>query len=152
MVEVEGGKPGRPEGEVGWSFFRAWLREDFDRQDQAFDGEENDQHQWSEVAGNENQVDHHQVDQHQDGDIYITGGFLTDPHRQSAHPFELVILHLINMLTNIDAGNAQAKWHTCQGDIPNVVCQTLCQDDVHAHHHDRSPDEEDSQFSQARGI
>ena len=84
--------------------------------------------------------------------IDAAGKGLTYTYREGAHAFGFVIIVLVDMLANVDAGNAQTIRNARQDNIPDIAeVPTLDErhDEIHAADHDRSPDEEDGELAQS---
>src|SRR5689334_19470521 len=97
--------PGRP---ILRRLIRARLVKNLDYVPCMLERQENDQHHRREIVWDEDQIHDHSIDQKDRDLINAPGKSFTHPHGKSTYAFGLIIVVLIDVLGNVDAGNPQS--------------------------------------------
>src|SRR5215207_979702 len=98
------------------------------------------------------QINNDRINEDHSNLIHAAGEGFADSYRECAHAFGFVIVMLVNVLGNIDAGDTQPIRNAGKDNIPDVAeisTPNKRHDQVNAADHDRSPDEEDCKLTES---
>src|SRR5437773_5664259 len=114
--------------------------------------QKHDQHDWREIAWHKDQINNNGVDEDEGSLIHAASKGFTHTYWESSNASCLIVIMFINMLANVDAGNAQPIRNTSKNNIPNVANVATfdeCHRQINASDHDGSPHQENCQMAES---